>query len=242
MRVEIWSDVACPWCYVGKRRFEAALASFAHRDEVEVVWRSFELDPRAPAERSVDRLDHLSAKYGISRAQAEAMETRVAAVAAGEGLELRFDLLRGGNTFDAHRLLALAGEAGVAGELKERLLRAYFTEGALMADPAALARLAAEVGLPAAEVADVLGSDRYAADVRADERQAQAFGIGGAPFFVIDRTFGVSGAQPSEILAGALEQAWSRSAGLVDLGGSGPADGGGTCTDGSCAVPSPGER
>ncbi len=237
MRVEIWSDIACPWCYVGKRRFEAALENFAHRDEVEVVWRSFELDPSAPPERPGDRLDHLAAKYGTTRAQAEGMEAQIGGAAAGEGLAFRLDIVRGGNTFDAHRLLHLAAEHGLQDELKERLLRAYFTEGELMGDQAALERLAAEVGLPAAEVTDVLASERYADEVRADERQAEAFGITGVPFFVLDRTYGVSGAQAPEVLAAALERAWSASAGPIDLVAGPAGDGDAACAEGACAVP-----
>src|SRR6188472_291125 len=108
MQIEIWSDIACPWCYVGKRRFEAALAAFEHRDEVSVTWRSFELDPQAPAERSVDSATHLADKYGMSREEAQASQQKLADVAAADGLDMRFDLARGGKTFDGHRLVHLA--------------------------------------------------------------------------------------------------------------------------------------
>ena len=233
MRVDIWSDVVCPWCYVGKRRFEAALAGFAHRDGVEVRWHSFELDPRAPRERAGDRLEHIAAKYRVSRAEAEVMEGRVTAAAAEAGLEFHLDRVRGGNSFDAHRLLHLAADHGleVADRLKERLLRAYFTDGEPIGDPATLARLAVEVGLPAAEVDEVLAGDRYAEAVRADERTAQAYGATGVPFFVIDGTYGLSGAQPPEVFTNVLERAWSETHGEVTVPPPGDA-----CTDDTCAV------
>jgi predicted DsbA family dithiol-disulfide isomerase len=208
VHVEIWSDIACPWCYVGKRRFESALEQFEHRDDVRVTWRSFELDPGAPAERPGERAAHLAAKYGSSIEQARAMERQMTDVAAAEGLEFRFDIARDGRTFDAHRLLHLAEAHRVQDALKERLMRAYLGEGALMSDHATLERLGVEAGLPAAEVADVLGGDRYAAEVREDERTGAALGITGVPFFVVDRAFGASGAQPPEVLAGMLRQAW----------------------------------
>src|SRR3954468_711170 len=141
VHVEIWSDIACPWCYVGKRRFEAALAAYEHRDEVQVTWRSFELDPSAPREREHDGATHLAEKYGTSRDEALAMQERMTAAAAGDGLEFRFDIARGGNTFDAHRLVHLAAAHGLQEALKERLMRAYLTEGELIADHAVLARL-----------------------------------------------------------------------------------------------------
>src|SRR5215217_5587504 len=147
MNVEIWSDIACPWCYVGKRRFEAALAAFEHRDEVQVAWRSFELDPGAPPERERSGAEHLAEKYGMTVVQARARQARLAELAAADGLDMRFDLTRGANTFDGHRLLQLAAAHGVQGELKERLLRARHTEGELVSDHDTLVRLASEVGL-----------------------------------------------------------------------------------------------
>jgi predicted DsbA family dithiol-disulfide isomerase len=205
--VEIWSDIACPWCYIGKRRFEAAFASFEHRDEVRVTWRSFELDPHAPRERSGDRAAHLAEKYGTSREQAEEMQRHMTEVARAEGLDFRFEAARSGNTFDAHRLLHLAAANGAQGALKERLLRAYLTEGELIADPAALERLALEVGLSGDDVREVLAGDRYSAEVRADERTATSLGISAVPFFVVDRSLGASGAQPPDVLAELLRRA-----------------------------------
>jgi predicted DsbA family dithiol-disulfide isomerase len=209
MRVDIWSDVVCPWCYVGKRRFEAALARFPHRQQVEVRWRSFELDPRAPRVRDIDRISHLAAKYGIDRTEAEAMERRITEAARSAGLELRLDRTRTGNSFDAHRLLHLAADRGLAGDVKERFFRGYFSEGEPIGDPATLARLAVDAGLPAADVDDVLAGDRYADTVRSDEATARALGATGVPFFVIDETYGIAGAQPPEIFTNVLERAWS---------------------------------
>ena len=207
LHVEIWSDIACPWCYVGKRRFEAALAAFEHRDEVHLTWRSFELDPAAPRERPQDGAGHLAEKYGMSRGQALAMQHDMTGVAATEGLPFRFDLLRGGNTFDAHRLVHLAADHALQDAMEERLMRAYLTEGELMSDPAVLARLAHEVGLPEDEVRDLLATDRHADAVREDERLAASFGISAVPFFVVDRALGAPGAQPPEVLLGLLRRA-----------------------------------
>jgi predicted DsbA family dithiol-disulfide isomerase len=208
MDVEIWSDIACPWCYVGKRRFEAALAAFEHRDAVRVTWRSFELDPAAPAERAGDRAAHLAEKYGSSLEQAQAMQAQMTEVAADEGLDFRFDLARDGSTFDAHRLLHLAAAHGRQDALKERLMRAHLTEGELISDAGTLTRLAADAGLPADEVAELLAGDAYADAVRDDERTAAVLGISAVPFFVVDRAFGAAGAQPPEALHALLEQAW----------------------------------
>ncbi len=207
MHVEIWSDIACPWCYVGKRRFEAALASYEHRDEVQVTWRSFELDPAAPPARALDGATHLAEKYGTTREEALAMQARMTEAAAGDGLEFRFDRARGGNTFDAHRVLHLAHAHGLQDAMKERIMRAYLTEGELVSDHEVLARLALEVGLPADEVRDTLAGDRFAADVREDERTAQSLGIAAVPFFVVDRAMGASGAHPPEQLVELLRQA-----------------------------------
>lgn len=230
MQVEIWSDVVCPWCAIGKRRFESALAEFEHADEVEVRWRSFELDPTAPRTVTGGGAQRLADKYGVPLAQAEAMQQQVTDTAAADGLEFRLDRARPGNTVDAHRLLHLAADRGRQGELKDRLLRAYFTEGEAIGDPATLVRLAAEVGLDEAEATTVLDSDRYLAEVREDQSLARAFGISGVPFFVLDRKYGVSGAQPVEALLGALRQAYGEPAPLTVVGD------GHTCADDTCTV------
>lgn len=209
MKVEIWSDVVCPWCAIGKRRFEAALRDFSACDHVEVVWRSFELDPSAPAERAEDLADHLAAKYRTSREQALQTHTRMTQVAAEEGLEFHFERARPGNTFDAHRLLHLARDRGLQDAVNEALFRAYLTEGEAIGEREVLVRVAAGVGLDADDVRRVLNSDTYAKEVRADEQEARRLGITGVPFFVMDRRYGVSGAQPAGVLLQALDQAWS---------------------------------
>jgi predicted DsbA family dithiol-disulfide isomerase len=208
VEVEIWSDIACPWCYIGKRRFEAALADFEHRDSVNVTWRSFELDPGAPLERGGDRASHLASKYGTSREQAVAMQDHMTSVAAAEGLSFRFDIARSGNTFDGHRLVHLAASLGLGDAMKERLLAAYLCEGELIGDHDVLRRLAESVGLPGEEVVEMLAGDRFASEVREDEALAASFDISAVPFFVVDRTFGAPGAQPPEILLKLLQRAW----------------------------------
>jgi predicted DsbA family dithiol-disulfide isomerase len=232
MQVEIWSDVVCPWCWIGKRRFEQALAGFAHRDEVEVRWRSFELDPSAPADLGMPIVDHLAGKYGVDRAQARQMMERVRANGEAEGLDMRFDEARSGSTFDAHRVLHLAAERGVQDAVKERFLRGYFTEGELPSDHGFLIRAAAEAGLDKDEVAEVLASGAHAQSVRADEAEARALGATGVPFFVVDRAFGVSGAQPAELLRSALERAWAAAHPLPMVD---PAEDA-ACADGVCDV------
>jgi predicted DsbA family dithiol-disulfide isomerase len=212
MDIEIWSDIACPWCYIGKRRFEAALEQFEHRDDVRVTWRSFELDPAAPAEREGDRAERLAEKYGMTVERAREMEAQMTATAAGEGLDFRFDVARSGSTFDAHRVVHLAAERGLQDAMKERLLRAYFGEGELMSDRETLVRLAVSVGLDEDEVRSMLASDRLAEEVRADERTAHAFGISAVPTFVVDRSIGVSGAHPPDALLELLREGWARRA------------------------------
>jgi predicted DsbA family dithiol-disulfide isomerase len=230
MRVEIWSDIACPWCYVGKRRFEQALARFEHPGAVEVVWRSFELDPNAPRGHGVPQDELLAAKYGVPLERARQMSARVASEAKKEGLDLHFDRVKVGNTFDAHRLVHLAGTTGKADAMKERLMKAYFTDGEAIGEPETLTRLAADVGLAAARVRDVLRSAAYAADVRADEGRARSFGISGVPFFAIDERYGVSGAQTPDVLLDALRQAHGESSPTVVAGD------GDTCDDEGCTV------
>lgn len=210
MDVEIWSDIACPWCYIGKRRFEAALDQFEHRDEVKVTWRSFELDPNAPHERTGDRAEHLAKKYGMTVQQAREAEQQLTEVAAEAGLPFRFDIARGGNTFEGHRLVHLAEAHDLQDAMKERLLRAYFTEGELVSDHGTLLRVAVEVGLDEQEVRELLAGDRYADEVREDERTAGELGITAVPTFVVDRKLGASGAQPPDALLDLLRQGWAR--------------------------------
>jgi predicted DsbA family dithiol-disulfide isomerase len=213
MKVEIWSDIVCPWCAIGRKRFFAALERFEHADAVEVRVRSFELDPNAPLAPEGTAAERLAAKYGTSLEQARAMHANVTALAAEEGLAFDYDRARPGNTFDAHRLLQLAWERGVQPALKDRLMRAYFEEGEPISDPETLVRLGAEAGLDPDEARAALAGDAYAAEVREDEATARGFGITGVPFFVFDRRLGVSGAQSPDVLLSALRQAWDTAAG-----------------------------
>jgi predicted DsbA family dithiol-disulfide isomerase len=214
VEVEIWSDIACPWCYVGKRRFEAALARFEHRDDVRVTWRSFELDPSAPREREGDLAARLAEKYGMTLEQARASQRQLTEVAAGDGLDFRFDIARSGLTFDGHRIIHLAAEHDLQGEMKERLLRAYFTEGDLVGDRDTLVRLATEVGVPEDQARATASSDRFADAVREDELTAQRLGISAVPTFVVDRALGASGAHPPDQLLELLRQGWANRAPL----------------------------
>jgi predicted DsbA family dithiol-disulfide isomerase len=204
VKVEIWSDVVCPWCYIGKRRFERALQQFDRAGEVEVEWKSFELDPNAPAHRG-PTLEHLARKYGMSVDDARRMHERMTALAAAEGLEYHLDETQGGNTFDAHRLLQLAKERGLGDAMKERLMLAYFTETEPIGEREVLARLGEELGL--ADAGEVLDSDQYAAAVRRDEHEARLLGISAVPFFVVDRYYGIEGAQPPEAILETLTRA-----------------------------------
>lgn len=209
MKVEIWSDVVCPWCYIGKRRFEAALSAFEHRDSVEVTWRAFELDPSAPPRHEGPYVDRLAAKYGMSVEEAQGYIDHMVATGAEAGVALRFERARPGNTFDAHRLLHLALQQGAQDALQERLLAATFVEGAPVGDREVLLGLAAGAGLGAAEARLVLDGDGFAAEVRADEERARDLGITGVPFFLIGGAYGVDGAHPPEVLLAALEKGWA---------------------------------
>ncbi|MFD8015821.1 DsbA family oxidoreductase [Streptomyces sp. NPDC058955] len=209
MRVEIWSDIACPWCYIGKARFEKGLAAFAHRDDVEVVHRSFELDPHRAKGDTGPVLEMLAKKYGRTLDEARAMEAHVASNAHAEGLEYRTDGRDHGNTFDIHRLLHLARERGRQNELLDLAYRANFAEERSVFDDETLIALAVEAGLDEAEARAVLADGTaYADAVRDDEREAAELGATGVPFFVLDRRYGVSGGQPAEVFTQALEQAW----------------------------------
>ncbi len=235
MKVEIWSDVACPWCYIGKRRFEAALAHFAHREQVEVTWRSYQLDPAAPHDPGKTVNEILAQKYGVSLSQAAAMNERVSAIAAQEGLEYHLEQTKYGNTFDAHRLIHLAATHGLQQEAEERLFKAYFTEGRALGSAETLVQIATEIGIDADEARAVLSSDAYADEVRADEQRARAFGVQGVPFFAVDEQYGVSGAQPAELFGEVLERAWAESHPLIQVG-SITQDEAGSCDGESCTI------
>jgi predicted DsbA family dithiol-disulfide isomerase len=209
LRVDVWSDIVCPWCAIGKRRLEAALARFAHRDNVEVVWRAFELDPSAPAVREGDSATRIAEKYGRTKAQAEAMIQTVTEAAAKDGLHFELARSRAGNTFDGHRVLHLAAARGLQDAVKERFFRGYMSEGQAIGEHEVLVRLASEAGLATEEVRAVLASDRYAREVREDEETAQRLGIHGVPFFVLAGKYAFSGAQPADVILRGLEQAWA---------------------------------
>jgi predicted DsbA family dithiol-disulfide isomerase len=237
MRVEIWSDIACPWCYVGKARFEKALAAFPHRDQVEVVHRSFELDPHRAKDDIQPVLTMLSRKYGMSEVQAQAGEENLGRQAAAEGLAYRTRDRDHGNTFDMHRLLHFAKEQGRQSELLDALYRANFAEerSVFSEGDERLVELAAAAGLDADAARKVLADpDAYADEVRADEREAAQLGATGVPFFVLDRTYGVSGAQPAEVFTQALTQAWGERSPLKQLADPGDGE---ACGPDGCAVP-----
>ncbi|MGQ5580680.1 DsbA family oxidoreductase [Streptomyces coelicolor] len=209
MRVEMWADVACPWCYVGREHFNKGLAAFAHRDQVEVVHRSFELNPRAE-NGTVPIIDAVAAQYGRTREQQVAREEQAAAMAKAVGLEFRIGGRVFGNTFDVHRLSHFAAAQSLQGQFLDLAFRVNFAEEASIYDRETLVGLAVEAGLGEAEVRKVLDDpDAFAEEVRADERLAAELGAGGVPFFVLERRYGVSGVQPPEMFTEALEQAWA---------------------------------
>ena len=212
MNIEVWSDIVCPWCYIGKRRLETALERFERRDAVTVLWRSYQLDPNAPRVSTQSTREMLASKYGVSLEQADGMQARVTGIAAEEGLEYRLGKTLHFNTFDAHRLLHFAKSKGLQEELKERFMRAHFTEGRSPADVETLVSLAGEVGLDVAEARTVAEGDAYANEVRADEALAREYGIRGVPFFVFAGKYGVSGAQAADTLLEVMQKAWSESA------------------------------
>lgn len=241
MKIEIWSDVACPWCYIGKRRFETALAAFPHRDSVQVQWRSFQLDPSLPEHYDGTELEYLSTRKGMAPDQVAGMFEHVAAQAAAEGLNYRFDTVVVANSFTAHRLIHLAAAHGKQDAAKERLLSDHFEHGQDIGSRDYLTSLGLDLGIDAGELEALFSSDTYADDVRQDFAEARALGVSGVPFFVIDRKFGLSGAQPAATFSAALDQAWQESHPLVmvDAGAAGTADdgtGSGACGPDGCAV------
>jgi predicted DsbA family dithiol-disulfide isomerase len=210
MQIDLWSDFACPWCALGLYRLEAALRQFAHADDVTVLHRAFELDPRAPARRTQSMTEMLATKYGMSPAQIHAGHERLTGLGAEVGLEFRFDRAQMGNTFDAHRLARAARGTPGENDLVKGLFGAYFTQGALLSDHETLARVGAEAGMDPETVAAVLSSEAYASDVRSDEATARELGITGVPHFLINGKWSVPGAQDVETLVLALDRAWER--------------------------------
>ncbi|WP_104055718.1 MULTISPECIES: DsbA family protein [unclassified Arthrobacter] len=220
MKIDIWSDIACPWCYIGKRRFEAALAAFPHRNEVEVTWRSYQLDPSLPAHYDGTEVQYLSERKGIDPQQLAGMLEQVTAQAAGEGLSYDFDSLVVANSFPAHRLIHLAraeGGSEAADAVKEALLSAHFEKGQDIGSTEVLIGIGAAAGVDPDRVRSMLATDEYTDAVNADIAQARSLGVSGVPFFVLDEKYGISGAQPVELFTSALEQAWQESHPLVNL-------------------------
>lgn len=207
LSIDIWSDIACPWCYIGKRRLERALAMLPAQVDARITWHAFELNPSAPRQAAEGSYtERLAKKYGVSARDAQTMIDRVAAAASTEGLKLNFDMIRPSNTFDAHRLLRLAQTQDRQGAVKERFMHGYFCEGQLMSDPETLIRLSVEAGLGSATVRHVLDGNSYASEVRHDEVLARELDIDSVPFFILNERYGVAGAQPPEVLLEVIEQ------------------------------------
>ncbi|WP_010677847.1 DsbA family oxidoreductase [Bacillus timonensis] len=237
MKIEVWSDFVCPFCYIGKRRLEEALEQFPNRDQVEVEFKSFELDPNAKLYSGQSIHELLASKYGTSVAQAQQMNENVGQQAEGVGLKYDFEKMKHTNTFDAHRLAKYAATIGKEKELTELLLHSYFEEGKLISDHDVLADLAESVGIARGEVLDVLRDEKkFANEVRIDEAIAQQIGVTGVPFFVINQKYSISGAQPTSTFLGALQQVWKEenpAPKLTDLS----SNQGAVCTDESCDIP-----
>jgi predicted DsbA family dithiol-disulfide isomerase len=211
MKVEIWSDVVCPWCFVGKRNFEAALAQFAHADKLEITWRSYELDPHAPAVREGTYAERIARKYGIEVGAARAAMARIINAGAEAGIEFKFETMQPGNTYNAHRLLHFAARHGLQNELKEALFVANFLESKPIGTHAVLEEAAVSVGLDRDEVREVIASEQFGDEVRVDERVAQSIGITGVPFFLVDDAYGIPGAQDPQVYLNILDRAWAES-------------------------------
>lgn len=209
MKVDIWSDVQCPFCYIGKRKFEAALAKFPNGKDIEIEWHSFQLDPDITPQPGKDVYTYLAERKGVAVEQSKQMHKQVVQMAAGEGLEYNFDKAVIANSFDAHRISHLAKKYGKGDAMEEQLFRGYFTEGKDIANRDVLIAMAKNIGIPEQEVVDVLNSNKYAAEVEADIVRASQIGVRGVPFFILDNKYAVSGAQPSETFLQALTQAWT---------------------------------
>ncbi|PKG21510.1 DsbA family oxidoreductase [Niallia nealsonii] len=239
MKIEVWSDFVCPFCYIGKRRLELALDKFQHKSEVEVEFKSFELDQNAPIYSGINIHEVLASKYGMSIEQAKQNNIQVGQHAAGVGLTFNFDDMKPTNTFDAHRLAKFAGEKGKEKTLTEKLLYAYFTEGKNLSDMETLAEIAEASGLNREETINVLNDKTsYANDVRIDEGIAQQYGISGVPYFIINRKYAISGAQSLETFVDALQKVWEEEnpqPKLTDF--SSETGNNAACQDGSCVVP-----
>ena len=233
MKVEIWSDYQCPFCYIGKRRFEKALQQFTHGNQVEVEFKSFELDPNAERDVKMSQTEMLMKKYNMSAEQVKASNDNLAEQAEAEGLDFHLDKTVLTNTFDAHRLMQYATSKGKGKEMNERLFFAHFTESKHLGDREMLVTLAEEVGLDKKETAEMLESNLYTAEVRTDEQEGSLLGVKGVPFFVLDRKYGVSGAQPTEVFLETLKKVWTEANPLQMVNDSSNDS---TCSDGSCTI------
>lgn len=209
LKIEIWSDIMCPFCYIGKRKIEAALAEFPNRDAIEIEWKSFQLDPTTTSQPGVSSTDYLAKRYGRDRSWAEEMHNNVASQAQQVGLEYHLDKTVIANSFDAHRLSHLAKKHNLGNVLEELIFNAYFKLGKDLADHGTLTELGLEAGLPLTEIQAVLSSDQYGDAVKADIAEAQQIGVKGVPFFVFDRKYAISGAQPTHLFTETLEKAWA---------------------------------
>lgn len=241
MKVEIWSDYQCPFCYIGKRRFEAALEKFTNKNEIEVIYRSFELDPNAQRDYDHDVHHMLSGKYGMSREQAIKMNEDVARQGQTAGVTFNFNSMKLTNSFDAHRLTHYAAGQGKAKEVADLLFKAAFTDAEHIGDHATLADLAAQAGLDKEAVLEMLAGKEYSSEVRSDEQEAARLGIRGVPFFVINRKYGISGAQSSEVMLDALNKAWDEDRPLTILNDAKSDTAEEACADGVCAPAKPKE-
>ncbi|MGO4384744.1 DsbA family oxidoreductase [Specibacter sp. RAF43] len=236
MKIEIWSDVACPWCYIGKRRFETALAAFPHKDSVEVQWRSYQLDPTLPDHYDGTELGYLAERKGMDPAQVAGMFAHVAEQAKGEGLNYSFEDVVVANSFNAHQLIHLAAAHGRGDAVKEALLSAHFERGEDIGSREFLVRTGVAAGLAAAEITEALDTDKYADDVRHDFAEARALGVSGVPFFVIDRKYGISGAQPAALFSQALEEAWQEAHPLTMVAAGDASPDAAACGPDGCAI------
>ncbi len=232
VRIDVWSDILCPFCHLGRRHLELALEQFEHADEVGVVWHSFQLDRNAPAVDDTPQAERVAAKYGTTAEQMRVQHERMAQDAAAVGLDFRWEDLRGGNSYDAHRLLHLARSLDREAEVTARVMRAWYSEGAAIGDHETLVRLGVEAGLEEQVVRDVLASDDFGIDVRTDEALAAQIGISAVPMFVLDQKYGVSGAQPVEVLLQSIRQVWDLQGTEPEVAAGGGCGGG--CCGGAC--------
>ncbi len=234
LKIEIWSDVMCPFCYIGKRRLEGALEQFPHKNDIDIEWKSFQLDPNTSSQPGKKTYDYLAERYGRDRNWAVEMHKNVSDQAKAVGLEYDFDKAIIANSFDAHRLSHLAKKYNLGNPLEELIFKAYFTEGKDVANHETLVELGKEVGLDETEIRTMLASDLYADAVRSDIAEAQQIGVKGVPFFVMDRKYAVSGAQPVEAFLQTLEKSWEDWGGKSQFNELNSADGAVCSPDGNC--------